>query len=230
MTLARTVTESRRTIPREWQISNPNPPYSPSGTPPKLVSPFPFFNSYRAFIRGVLANYDQQLSLDTIPSEAATFIKDAFAEQLPTTIFHELMVRQFLQACQTVFIVLVSQPKMARAAILHNELCVASALIRDRQLSSEMLNHCDMLRAEVLDVYQGTFAGTITTKYWGKTRGVEEVVSQLLRGELQLFRRLNDYSFKMLSAAMVHRAIETAPPSAIPVLMKFAEDNGIDLE
>jgi hypothetical protein len=157
-------------------------------------------------------------------------MRDAFAETHATTVFHELMLRQFLQSCQVTFLGLVAQPKMAKASLLHNELFIAAGLIQQRALSADMVNYCDMLLADVVDIYEGIFANSITQKYWSKSRPVEEVLNQLLKAELEIFRRLNDYSFKTLSSAMVRRAIESAPPSSAPVIAKWSTENGIEIE
>jgi hypothetical protein len=230
MTLARTTTESRRVIPREWQISNPVPAYAPTVIPPDPDSPFPFFNLYRAFLRDVLPLYEEQLSLDTLPSASATFLKDAFARTDPTSVLHELMLRQFLQTCQALLLNLVSRPSLAKSALLHHELVISAGLIQSRSLSTDMVNFCDMLLAEVLDVYQCTFANAIASKYWSKTKAVDEVINQLLKQELQLFRRLDAYSFTMLATAMARRAVESAPPNAVPILTKWAQENEIHIE
>lgn len=230
MTLARTVTESRRTIPREWQISNPIPPYVPMTVPPPAPSPTPCFEVYRTFLQDVLPRFEEHLSLDVIPSASMDFMKNAFAQSEPTSVFHELMLRQFLQTCQLTFLNLVARPGLAKSALLHHELVLAAALIQQRGLSVDLVNFCDMLLAEVLDVYQGTFASVITSKYWSKTRGVEEVINQLLKKELQVLRRLNEYSFATISVAMIRRALESAPPAAIPVLTKWGEENEINMD
>jgi hypothetical protein len=74
-----------------------------------------------------------------------------------------------------------------------------------------MVTFCDILLAEVVDNYERIFANSIAVKYSSKSRSVDEVMNQLLKGELQVFRRLTEYSFKVLSAAMLQRAIETGP-------------------
>jgi hypothetical protein len=140
------------------------------------------------------------------------------------------MLRQFLQTCQAAFLGLVIQPKMVKASLLHNELFITSGLVKQRGLSVDMANYCDMLLAEVVDIYESIFANAISTKYWSKSKSVEEVISHLLTTELQIFRRLNDYSFKTLSASMIRRSLESAPPSAGPVIAKWCHENGIETE
>jgi hypothetical protein len=230
MTVARTMTESRRVIPREWQISNPIPPYSPPIVPPDGESPFPFFDIYRDFVRQVLPRYDEQLSLDTLPSPAVLFMKEAFARSEPTGIYHELMLRQFLQTCQVTLLKLIARPGLTQSALLHHELVMAAGLIQQRGLSVDMVNFCDMLLAEILDIYQSTFANVITQKYWSKTRGVEEVITHLLLKELELFRQLDGYSFSILASAMMRRALESAPAAAISPLTKWGQENQINFE
>jgi hypothetical protein len=63
----------------------------------------------------MLPDYEQQLSLCTLPSQSAAFIKAAFEQPHPTTRFHELMLRQFPQTCQAAFLALITQPKLTRA-------------------------------------------------------------------------------------------------------------------
>jgi hypothetical protein len=125
---------------------------------------------------------------------------------------------------------LIARPALATSALLHHDLVIAGGLIQQRSLSVDMVNFCDMLLAEVLDIYQSTFATSITQKYWSKTRPVEDVINSLLKKELQIFRRLDSYSFTVLASAMVRRALESAPPAAVPVITKWAEDNEIRLD
>jgi hypothetical protein len=140
------------------------------------------------------------------------------------------MLRQFLQTCQTLLLSLISRPGLAKSALLHHELVIAAGLIQSRSLSTDRVNFCDMLLAEVLDLYQSTFANAIASKYWSQTKVVDEVINQLLKKELQLFRRLDAYSFTTLATVMMRRAVESAPPNAVPVLTKWAQENEINLE
>jgi hypothetical protein len=224
----RTAGDCGPSIPRDWQISNPVPAYEPSFTPPKREFPHSFFSLYRRFVQEILPNFN--LSNSVIPSEALSFMKSAFEEPCTSALLYELMMRQYLLACQAIQIGLMSHSTLAKCALLHHDLVVSAELIQKRQLSLNLANLCDMLLAEVVDIYQGIFITTISQNFWAENKTADDVVHHLFKKEFGLLRQLNAYSFKMLGSAMVKRAIETAAPAAVAGLAKWAEDNEIPME
>jgi hypothetical protein len=224
----RTAGDRGPSIPRDWQISNPITAYEPSIAPPKHEFPESFFNLYRRFVREILPNFN--LSNNVIPSEALSFLKSAFDEPCSSPVLYELMMHQYLLACQAIQISLMFHSTLPRCAMLHHDLVLSAALIQKRQLSLNPANLCDMLLAEVLGIYQGIFITTIAQKFWAKNKTADDVIHHLFKKEFGLLRQLNPYSFKMLGSAMVKRAIETAAPAAVTGLAKWAEDNQIPME
>jgi hypothetical protein len=140
-----------------------------------------------------------------------------------------MILRQYLICCQGISIDLLSTQSLQKTANLHNELVLAARLIVTRELSADIANYCDILIGEVLDIYQGTFTQIISTGFWGKTRGVDEVINALLKKELAYLRLLNPYSLKILSTSMLRRSMDSAPPGVTATLTQWGTENGIDL-
>jgi hypothetical protein len=215
-------------IAREWQISNPVPPFKPSTTRTKREFALPLFHALREMATTFLPAYE--VDYHVIPSPVITFLQTAFEQPSTDSFIYELMVRHYLIAAQPVMLQFVTHPSTQRTAALHNDLVCVADLIKAKELSADSINFCDMLIAETFDIYQGTFSQVISANYWGKTKSADDVINGLFRKEMGLFRQLNPYSLKVLGSGMLRRAFDGAPPSALPTLTKWGQENGIDLD
>ena len=224
-----TTTDMRTVIAREWQISNPLPPLKPVIRRQRTDFSFPFFNQYyRTFLYEHLPEYD--IDPNVVPSTAAKFLQEAFEQDCPTPFLYEMLIRHFLLACQRVTIQLFQHPSLTKSAIMHNELVICARLIEKRNLSVDIRNFCDMLLAEVVDLYQGSYGELLETKFWSKTKGADDLIQQFLQKEVERLRTYNDYTFRQLGSAIMRKSIETAPSASVQTLIKWRKDNNIALE
>lgn len=223
-----TTTDMRTVIPREWQISNALPPLKPVIRRQRSEFTFPFFNqTYRTFVVEQIPTYE--IDPNVVPSTVVQFLQKAF-DQEATPFLYDLIARPFLLACQRLTIQLFQHPSLTKSAILHNELVICANLLKKRQCSTDLINFCDMLLAEVLDLYQGSYGELLETKFWSKTKGADDLIQQFLTKEVERLRTYNDYTFQQLGSAIMRKSIETAPSASVQALIKWRKDNNVPLE
>lgn len=224
-----TTTNLRTVIAREWQISNPLPPIKPVVRRERTSFGFSFFNKYyRTFLTDYLPEYD--IDPNVVPSTAAQFLQSAFEQECESPFLYEMLLRHFLLACQRVTLQLFQHPSLTKSAIMHNELVICARLIEKRALSTDIRNFCDMLLAEVIDLYQGSYGELLESKFWSKTKGADDLIHQFLQKEIERLRTYNDYTFRQLGGAIMRKSIETAPSASVQALIKWRNDNNIEVD
>ena len=148
--------------------------------------------------------------------------------ELPgTTVMREHIVRKFLLECQDHFHKLTSDPCLTQLSVLHNELFYASEVLRHHKPDPSMMNFCDMLMAETLDLYNTTISKIINEKYYGAGKGAEELINELLKKEILTIRKLNRETFHLMSQCAIHRALEKAPQGQSAKIKAWAHENDI---
>jgi len=221
-----TTADTRLLIAREWHVSNPMPAFKPVVKRERTEFAFDFFNSYyRRFITEVLPAFERDPGMS--PTEPMDFLKDACEQPCSTPFLYEMLLRQFLLSCQKVLIHLFGHPSLTKASLMHSVLVSAAGLIVKRSLSVEMVNFCDMMLAEVLDMYQSNYSDLLDSKFWSKTRTGEDLINRFHKKETGRLRLLNDYTFRMFAPSLIRKAVESAPASSIGILSKWAADNNI---
>lgn len=218
-------------IPRMRSISNAKkaiaPTYSPSS---KEFSP-ELFQLFFSLVNFHLPAYDLGQKLQFTP--ALETVGTAFEqEKSPSPRMQEHIVRKFLIECQHQLIQLTSKPVLSKIAMLHNELFLAAEFMRlhKKEKQKPLLNFCDMLMAEVYDVFNSEFARVVNQQYWQAGKTAEEVINELLKKEIEKLRVFNNKSFEHLSQCAIRRALENSPAGAQQKILNWAKDNEITLE
>lgn len=220
--------DARLKIARDWKISKPLPAYRPAVRHEKKDFSCEFFNQhYTPFVK-LMENYE--ITPNTVPSEAMVFMQKAFDVQCSDGFLYELMMREFLLACQKVLMALLLQQSLTKSSVLHNELVCAGLLIQKRSLSSEMVNFCDMLLAECVDAYMNKLVESIDQKFWTQNRTHFDLNSSFIKRETERLRAMSEYTFEVLGGCVVRRALETAPNSTVKTIHQWAAENGVKIE
>ena len=212
-------------IARDWQISNPHPVCSPSYSRGNEHFPFNVFHLYNEFINSILPHFE--LNVSVIPSTACQFLIRAVDTDCDTPFLYQMLIRSFLLACQKEMIYLMAHPSLTKSSLLHNELVNAAEMIKKRGLPKEMVNFCDMMLADVLDLYHTTFSDVIDNNFWAKTKTVDELINQFLKKEIERLRLLTPYTFEMIGAVIMRKSIDSAPASSVATLKKWGTENNV---
>lgn len=229
MTESKNTAESiQNNISRDWQISNPSPVYIPQYKKGNQSFNFDLFKLYNQFINEILPMYE--VDVNSIPSAACQFLQKAVDVDCETPFMYQMLVRAFILACQKEMLRLITHPNLIKASLIHNELVNASEMIKKRSLSQEIVNMCDMMLADVLDLYHSSFSDAIETKFWAKTKTGDDLIEQFLKKEIERIRLLSPYTFKMISSVMMKKSIDSAPTSSVERLNQWAAENGLIYE
>ncbi|KAK8863681.1 hypothetical protein M9Y10_011370 [Tritrichomonas musculus] len=212
-------------IPRDWQISNPVPIYKPNYDRGKETFNFELFKLYNQFVNEQLPLFE--LNVNVIPSTTCQFLQNALDIDCDTPFLYQMLIRAFLLACQREMLHILSHPSLTKSTLLHNELYLCAELIKKRSLSPEMVNFCDMLIADVLDLYHSTFSDIIDNRFWAKTKSGEDVIEQFLKKEVERLRLLSPYTFNMVGSVIIRKAVESAPPNSVEILKKWGTENNL---
>ena len=121
----------------------------------------------------------------------------------------------------------MAHPSLTKSSLLHNELVNAAEMIKKRGLPKEMVNFCDMMLADVLDLYHTTFSDVIDNNFWAKTKTVDELINQFLKKEIERLRLLTPYTFEMIGAVIMRKSIDSAPASSVATLKKWGTENNV---
>jgi len=215
-------------IKREDRISNPMPAFSPQVLPRRDPPNRSQFQDYSKFIQDILPRHMSELVHGK--SEALQFM-EASIQKDKNSIISSLILHSFLLSCHSRQIDLVSSPSLTKLSFLHHELIQCSEIIHnDAETMQEMHDYCMMMVGDTADMYHSHFSDIAEQKFWGKTKTVQELVSMLLKKEFERLRLLNDHTFNQLSSLAIRKAIDSAPSSAVPELIKYAKQNKISLE
>lgn len=220
--------ELQKPIPREFRISHPLPAMSPNTMLPQEEFPTEPFAKFQRLARDILPKFE--LDQNILTSEALECIKEAFESESLNPLFDELMVRQYLVACQHQFHKLMASPSLTKLSLLHHELFQASELLHSRQIRIELSDLCFMMMADVVDVYHSHFSDIIEQKFWSKTKTVDDLIKQFLKKEFERLRMLNPTTYKALTTVGLRKAIDSAPNSSVNKLLTWATNNNIVME
>lgn len=216
-------------IPREFQISNPLPPFTPNKVIPLESFNESIFKPYLNFLQVIIPNYD--LDPAVLESDAIKAIKAEFELEKPQKLFSTQMLKIFLVNCHSLQVHLMSHPSFTKFSMLHHELYLASVIIKTSQSGAiELRNYCDMMMADTMDLYHSHFSDILEHQFWGRTKTVDDVIKNLLTKEFERLRLLNDYTYKTFASLAMKKAIDSAPNSMISKLVQWAKTSNIPFE
>ncbi|OHT11810.1 hypothetical protein TRFO_18593 [Tritrichomonas foetus] len=215
-------------IARDWQIANPIPVCKPKYTRGAESFPFPVFQLYNEFVNKILPTFE--LNVNVIPSAACQFLTKAVDTDCDSPFLYQMLIRAFLLSCQKEMLYIMAHPSLTRTSLLHNELVNAAEMIKKRELSAEMVNFCDMMLADALDLYHSSFSDVIDNNFWAKTKTVDELINQFLKKEIERLRLLSPYTFNQLGAVIMRKSIDSAPASSVGALKKWGTENNVPFE
>ena len=230
-------------IPRMTSVSNPKKPLVPKYTPINDSFNPDLFQLYFSLVNFHLKPYDlspgQEFSpaLETFcttfddENENGEKKGDQAMQNMPEAVASRShIVRKFLLECQKKFFELSSNPSLNMISILHNELFYASEVLRHHQPNPSLMNFCDMLMADTLDLYNSTIANKINTEYWDHEKTAEDVINDILKKEIELIRNLNRETFLKMSKCAILRALEKAPGPQAGKIKQWATQNEINID
>ena len=137
------------------------------------------------------------------------------------------IVRKFLLEAQSKFFELTSNPSLTKLAVLHNELFYTSEVMRHHNPNPNLMNFCDMLMADTVDLYNSVIGQKINEEYWGAGKSVEELTNGLLKQEIVTLRSLSRETLSKLSSCVIQRALEKAPAAQAGKIKQWAVQNEI---
>lgn len=212
-------------IPRIAKISHPQPALSPKYEPTN--SPFnpDLFQLFYSLVNFHLPDYD--LGQNQQFSPALETVGTAFDQEENPPIMRDHIIRKFLLECHSQFLKLTSNPLVSKCAMLHNELFLASEFIRLHKTEKKLIEYCEMLLAEVYDLFNTTFSKIVNEQYWNKEKTAEDVINELLKNEISKIRILNNQSFLMLSNCALRRTLDKATAENAKKIQAWAKENQI---
>ena len=226
-------------IPRLDRIKNPKKALMPNYKPkPETFNPdlFQLFFSLVNFhLKPYELNPAQEFSaaLETFctafddETESGEKKQDVDPNSPECVVARNQIVRKFLLECQSQFFDLTSNPSLTKLAVLHNELFYASEVMRHHNPNPEMMNFCDMLMADTLDLYNSVIGKKINDEFWGAGKSAEELTNDLLKKEIVTIRNLNRETFQKMSQCAINRALEKAPSAQAGKIKQWAVQNDI---
>ncbi|OHT03316.1 hypothetical protein TRFO_29292 [Tritrichomonas foetus] len=220
--------EGYRQIPREYRIAHPRPSICPQTK--SEIEPFPtdVFRHYLKFVKNVIPKYE--LDSNVKESEAITYMRSLFDQEDPNPLYMELEMHLFLVTCQNHQVKLMANPSLTKFSILHHELFLASELIHIGKIKVEMADFCNMMLADIVDLYHNHFNDILEQKFWAKTKSVDDVIHHFLKKEFERMRTLNPYTYKNLTSVAMRKAIDSAPNSSVNKLIQWAQNNSINMD
>ena len=231
-------------IPRLNKVKNPKKALVPNYKPQAENFNPDLFQLYFSLVNFHLKSYDlnpnQEFSPaletfctafdDDMGNSTSKKIDPAALKQPESLEVKNHMVRKFLIECQNQFFKLTTEQSLTKIAVLHNELFYASEVMRQHKPEKSLMDFCDMLIAETLDLYNAVISKIINDKYWGQNKTAEDLINELLKKEIVTIRNLNRESFSLLAQCIMNRALEKAPANQAAQIKSWAAKNDISYE
>lgn len=214
-------------IPREFKISNPVPPISPHSIPELEVFPADAYRHYHNFVKNIIPKYS--IGNNYPEPDAISSMKELF-DQEQNHFYLEIEMHIFLVTCQNIQIKLMSNPSLTRLSILHHELYLASELIHSGKIKIELADFCNMMMADIVDLYHNHFSDILEQKFWNKNKKADDVVKHFLTKEFERLRNLNSYTYKQIVIVAMRKVIDSAQSSEVNKLISWAKANSISLD
>lgn len=221
-------TEEKNEIPRLYQIPNPVNSFVPNLIPPSdKADNIKLLKYYGKYVKEILT--DSSISNVQTTTRAYNELEQ-FVQKTPfNKPFFELIIHQYLLHCNELSIQLSQQPNLQKIAFFHHELKLTQQIIGKFEIDIQLKYFCDMIMAEVADLYIGNFVELVETKYWAKTKTVDDLLKSQLTKEIEKLRVLNDYSFNFLASGILRKCIDGAPSIGVHKLKDFAKEQKINV-
>ena len=211
--------QSDNPIPRDFLISNPSTVFVPEYRFVPTESDMDSFRIYQDFVCNELPKF--AVDLNNLISSAQIYLKKVFEACDGFTIYHQLMMKQYLLSCQSLVHALHISPSMSKLSVLHHELYNAAQIIQKYDMDYHIRCACDMMLAETSDLYFSYFSDLLETRFWSKSKSTEDLTNSFLTREVERLRLLNDYTFNTLSSSIVRRTVDSAPSFAMNEVKKW---------
>ena len=231
-------------IPRVNKVDNPKKALTPNYKPQAENFNPDLFQLYFSLVNFHLKSYDlnpnQEFSPaletfctafdDDMGNSTSKKVDPSALKQPESLEVKNHMVRKFLIECQSQFFKLTNEQSLTKIAVLHNELFYASEVMRQHKPDKSLMDFCDMLIAETLDLYNAVISKTINENYWGQNKTAEDLINELLKKEIVTIRNLNRESFSLLAQCIMSRALEKAPANQASQIKSWAAKNDISFD
>lgn len=225
--MTKTAEEGVFQIPRDFKISNPVPPISPRTVPELEIFPTEAFRHYLNFVKNIIPNYS--IDSNYPESDAIGSMKELY-EQEQNHFYMELEMHTFLMTCQNIQVKLMSNPSLTKLSILHHELYMASELIHSGKIKIELLDFCNMMMADIVDMYHNHFSDILEQKFWNKNKKAEDVIKHFLTKEFERLANLDSYTYKQIVTVAMRKVLDSAQSSEVNKLISWAKSNSINLD
>ncbi|KAK8890422.1 hypothetical protein M9Y10_035198 [Tritrichomonas musculus] len=136
----------------------------------------------------------------------------------------------FLMTCQNIQVKLMSNPSLTKLSILHHELYMASELIHSGKIKIELLDFCNMMMADIVDMYHNHFSDILEQKFWNKNKKAEDVIKHFLTKEFERLANLDSYTYKQIVTVAMRKVLDSAQSSEVSKLISWAKSNSINLD
>ena len=124
----------------------------------------------------------------------------------------------------------MSNPSLTRVSILHHELYLASELIHSGKIKIELADFCNMMMADIVDLYHNHFGDIWEQIFCNKNKKADDVIKHFLTKEFERLRNLNSYTYKQIVIVAMRKVIDSAQSSEVNKLISWAKANSISLD
>ncbi|KAH0791985.1 hypothetical protein GPJ56_004169 [Histomonas meleagridis] len=223
-----TTEENKKTIPREFKISNPMPAITPNTLPPSDEFPIQEYQAFKDLIVDFLPTYTVDLNMVDFP--ILDQVKAFFENSESTMPIGEFIMESILLQLQHNFVKAMPTSSLTRLSVLHHQLYQILQILEANKLNTDLIDFCDMMLEEVADTYHSNVCDVIEQRFWSKTKSPEELIKCFLKKEVERLRLLNDKTYQILVSHMLRKAVDSAPHAGAEVIIRWMKKNGLQID